>query len=80
MKHLETKQRAVNQPLKKSEEIKKHLETGDIPGGPVVKTLHFTAGGAGLTPGLRTKIPHAVQHGQKIKNKRVRGPLLSSLS
>ena len=76
---METKQHAVKQSLKKSEEIKKHLETEDFPGGPVVKTLHFTEEGAGLIPGLRTKISHAVWHGQKIKNKRVCRPLLSSI-
>ena len=75
---METKQHAVKQSLKKSEEIKKHLETEDFPGGPVVKTLHFTEEGAGLIPGLRTKISHAVWHGQKIKI-RVCRPLLSSI-
>ena len=39
--------------------------SGAFPGGPVVKTPHFKAGGAGLLPGQETKIPHAVQHGQK---------------
>ena len=29
-----------------------------------------TAGGQGLIPGQRTKIPHAPQHGQKVKTKK----------
>ena len=33
--------------------------TGDIPGGPVVKTSSFNAGGAGLIPGQGVKISHA---------------------
>ena len=30
----------------------------DFPGGPVVKNPPSNAGGAGLIPGLGTKIPH----------------------
>ena len=36
----------------------------------MVKTPHFTAGGAGLTPDWGTKIPHAMRCDQK-KKKRV---------
>ena len=35
-------------------------KTGDFPGGPVVKNPHYNAGDAGLIPGQRSKIPHAV--------------------
>ena len=37
----------------------------DFPGGPVVKTQGFIAGGPGSTPGQESKIPHAMQCGQK---------------
>ena len=37
----------------------------DFPGGPVVKTLCFQCRGLGWIPGRGTKIPHAVQRGQK---------------
>ena len=37
----------------------------DFPGGPVVKTLCFQCQGHGFDPWLG--IPHAMQHGQKIK-------------
>ena len=30
-----------------------------------IKTCASNAGGAGLTPGWKTKIPHDVRHGQK---------------
>ena len=33
----------------------------DFPGGPVVKTLPSSAGGAGSIPGGGAKIPHASQ-------------------
>ena len=42
-----------------SENIKQLLR--DFLGGTEVNTLHFTAGGAGLIPGQRTKIPHAAR-------------------
>ena len=45
------------------------LEGLDFPGGPVVKTLCFQGRGPGFDPGSGTKIPHATQCGQKIKNK-----------
>ena len=32
----------------------------DFPGGPVVKTSPSSAGGAGLIPGQRAKIPHVL--------------------
>ena len=35
----------------------------------MVKTPHFTAGGAGLTPDWGTKIPHAMRCDQKKKKK-----------
>ena len=45
---------------------------GEFPGGPVVKTLHFNVGGAGLIPGLGTKIPHALQsNNQNVKHKAI---------
>ena len=44
--------------------------TWDFPGGPVVKTLPSTAGGAGSIPGWGTKIPHATQSGQKKEKKK----------
>ena len=39
--------------------IKYKLRPWDIPGGPVVKTLLPSAGGAGSFPGRGTKNPHA---------------------
>ena len=43
---------------------------GDFPGGKVVKTLPFNAGGAGLIPDLGTKIPHAsLPKNQNVKQK-----------
>ena len=33
----------------------------DLLGGPVVKTLPSNAGGVGLIPGRRAKIPHALR-------------------
>ena len=41
-------------------------EGGHFPGGPVVKTLRFNVGGAGLIPGLGTKIPHDLQSNNQI--------------
>ena len=42
----------------------------DFPGGPAVRTSPSKAGGAGLIPGQRTKIPHASQpKNQNIKQK-----------
>ena len=42
----------------------------DFPGGPVVRTLHSSAGDAGLIPGWEAKIPHACgQKNQNIKQK-----------
>ena len=40
----------------------------DFPGGPVVKTAS-NAEGVGSIPGWQTKIPHAMQHGQKMFKK-----------
>ena len=40
----------------------------DFPGGPVVKKLPSNAGGVGSNPDWETKIPHAMQSGQKRKN------------
>ena len=37
----------------------------DFPGGPVVNTLPFNAGGVGSIPGQGTKIPQATWHSQK---------------
>ena len=39
----------------------KKLGDRDFPGGPVVKTSPSKAGGTGLIPGQRAKIPHASQ-------------------
>ena len=44
-------------------------EKKDFPGCPVVRTLCFQNKGVGLIPGQGTKIPHAEEHCQKIKNK-----------
>ena len=45
-------------------------ELWDFPGGPVVKTLPSSVGGAGLIPGQGAKIPHALQpKKQNIKQK-----------
>ena len=42
----------------------------DFPGGPVVKTLPFNAGGAGSIPDWGAKIPHALRpKNQNIKQK-----------
>ena len=39
----------------------------DSPGGPGVKNPHFPCRGRGFDPhGQGTKIPHVVQHGQKL--------------
>ena len=37
----------------------KQKKIRDFPGGPVVKTLSFNAGGEGSIPGQGAKIPHA---------------------
>lgn len=42
----------------------------DFPGGSVVKTAVFTAGGIGLISGGRTKIPYAVQHNHHTHKKK----------
>ena len=39
----------------------------DIPGSPVVKTPHFSAGCMGSIPGQITKILHATRCGQKVQ-------------
>ena len=55
---------------KKDNEIKDR--TGDIPGGPVVKTSPFNAGGVGWIPGRGTKIPHAsVSKNQELKTEAI---------
>ena len=41
------------------------VSSRDFPGGPVVKNLLSNAGDMGSIPGWETKIPHAVQCGQK---------------
>ena len=41
----------------------------EFPGGPVVRTCHFYCGGLGSVPGQGTKIPQAMQHGQRKKAK-----------
>ena len=42
----------------------------DFPGSPVVKTPASNAGGMGLISEWGTKIPHALQCGQKKKKKK----------
>ena len=43
---------------------------GDFPGGPMVKTLPFSARGTGLIPGLGAKIAHTSQpENRNIKQK-----------
>ena len=49
---------------------KKKRKSGDFPGGPVVKTSPFNAGGAGQIPDWKAKIPYALQQkNQKHKNR-----------
>ena len=45
----------------------------DFHGGPVVKTPCFHCGGYGPDPTQGTKIPHAMQHGQKLTKKKKKG-------
>jgi len=45
-----------------SENNKKQKQKWNFPGGPVVKNLLSNVGGAILTPGWGTKIPHAKRH------------------
>ena len=42
----------------------------NLPGSPMIKTLHFHCRGMGSIPGGGTKIPHAMKHGQKTKTKK----------
>ena len=46
-----------------------HLEgpLGDLPSGPVVKTLGFQCKGCGSIPGWGTEIPYATWCSQKMK-------------
>ena len=37
----------------------------NLPGSPMIKTLHFHCRGMGSIPGKGTKIPWAKRHGQK---------------
>ena len=54
---------------------------GDLPGGPVVETLSFSAGQAVLTPGQGAEIPHAMQPGnQSMEQKQRHGCALSHFS
>ena len=46
---------------------KKKHSAREFPGGPVVRTPCFHCGGVGSIPGQGTKIPQAVQCGQKTK-------------
>ena len=45
----------------------KNRNSADFPGGPVVKTLPFSARGSGSIPGWKTKILRAVGRSQKVK-------------
>ena len=47
----------------------KRYTFGEFAGGPVVRTLCFTAKGVGSVPGWGTKIPQAMKHGQKKKKR-----------
>ena len=52
----------------------------DFPGSSVVKTAS-KAEGMGSIPGWQTKIPHAVQHGQKMFKKVIPGsPVVRTLN
>ena len=42
----------------KSHKVSHENRLRDFPGGPVVETLPANAGGVGLIPGRRAKIPH----------------------
>ena len=44
---------------------------GDVSSAPVVKTLPSNARGMGSISDQRIKMPHAVQCGQKHKNKKI---------
>ena len=46
--------------LMKEKDTLKTDQVRDFPGGPVVKNLPASAGDTGSSPGLGTKIPHAV--------------------
>ena len=48
------------------------LNQGDLPSGPVIKTLSSNVGGAGLIPGQGAKILHALWQKQKQKQKNPR--------
>ena len=41
---------------------------GDFPGGPVIENLPSNAGNVDLSPGWRTKIPHAMGREPKCHN------------
>ena len=48
--------------------MKKEKKREEVfPGGPVVRTQRFQCHGPGSIPGWGTKIPQAVQNGQKKK-------------
>ena len=56
-------------------------KTGDVPGGPVVKTHTSTAGGAGLIPCLETKSLRAAAANKEIQPKTLKyGTFLNSAS
>ena len=44
-------------------------KNGGVPCGPMVRTQQFHCWGLGSIPGQGTKIPKAIQHGQKEKEK-----------
>ena len=48
-------------------EVKNDYRCWDFPGGPVIKTMPSTAGGAGSTPGQGTKVLYASGYSQKLK-------------
>ena len=49
----------------------KNLHGKEFPGGSVVKTLLFSAGGVGSICGWGTKIEHAMWCGQNLKKKKI---------
>ena len=50
-----------NSTIKIGHSITEKKKSQDFPGGPVVKTSPFNAGGAGLIPSQGAKISHALQ-------------------
>ena len=47
---------------------------GDFPCSPVIRTLHFHPGSAGLIPGQGARIPHAIVLWPMCEKKKKRSP------